>query len=159
MNAKTYKARFDETRKLFDFGLNQFATQEIVAAGAEIEAQKSLGISKGKEDQVSLETKEALSTVVQTGQTVEFDQEVKLDQALLTEEGKLLAPIKKGQVVGTVTFIQKDEADYGYIDGKILTVDLITTNAVEKAGWFSLTMQAIGSFFGNLWDKIMGLFS
>ncbi len=159
MNAKTYKARFDETRKLFDFGLNQFATQEIVAAGAEIEAQKSLGISKGKEDQVSLETKEALSTVVQTGQTVEFDQEVKLDQALLTEEGKLLAPIKKGQVVGTVTFIPKDEADYGYIDGKILTVDLITTNAVEKAGWFSLTMQAIGSFFGNLWDKIMGLFS
>ena len=121
-------------------------------------SQKSLQVSKGKEKEVSLETKEAISTIVQNGQTIEYDQKVVLDKKLLTEDGKLLAPVEKGQVVGTVTFTPKGLEDYGYIDGTVLQVDLVTANAVEKAGWFSLTMQAIGNFFSNLWDKIMGLF-
>lgn len=157
INAKDYKARFDETKKLFDFGFNNFSTQEVVAAGAEIGSQKSLNVSKGKEEKVGLETKEAISTVVQNGQEIEYEQEVVLDKKILTKDGKLLAPVKKGQVVGTVTFKPKGE-DYGYIHERILKVELVTTGSVEKAGWFALTMQAIGSFFGNLWDKIMGLF-
>ena len=158
MNAKDYKSRFDETKKLFDFGFNNFSTQEIIAGNEEIVSQKSLQVSKGKEKEVSLETKEAISTIVQNGQTIEYDQKVVLDKKLLTEDGKLLAPVEKGQVVGTVTFTPKGLEDYGYIDGTVLQVDLVTANAVEKAGWFSLTMQAIGNFFSNLWDKIMGLF-
>ena len=157
MNTESYKARFDETRKLLDFGFNNFTTQEILAANAEIEKQKNLSVSKGKADTVALQTTDALSTVVQNGQTAEYKQTVELDAKLLDEAGKLTAPVKKGQVVGTVTLTPTGD-DYGYIDGKILEVDLVTTNAVEKASWFALTMQAIGSFFGNLWDKVMGLF-
>lgn len=158
MNTKSYKARFDETRKLLDFAFNNFSTQELLAANVELESQKSLGISKGKADNVALETKDALSTVIQNRKVAEYEQIIKLDEKLLDEEGNLTAPVEKGQVVGTVTLTPKEGTDYGYIDGHVLKTELITANSVEKASWFALTMQAIGNFFGNIWDKIMGLF-
>ena len=38
----SYKARFDATRALFDYGFNQFSVEEFVPAGYEFEDQKSL---------------------------------------------------------------------------------------------------------------------
>ena len=41
-------------------------------------------------------------------------------------------------------------------------MDVVTTEAVERASWISLMFQGIGKFFGNLWgsttDFIGGLF-
>ena len=41
------------------------------------------------------------------------------------------------------------------------TSEVVTTEAVERENWFSLGLQAIGHFFGNLWsgatDFVRGL--
>jgi D-alanyl-D-alanine carboxypeptidase (penicillin-binding protein 5/6) len=38
------------------------------------------------------------------------------------------------------------------------TVNLITAEEAEKAGWFKLLMRAIGEFFGDLFTGIKNLF-
>ena len=50
----------------------------------------------------------------------------------------------------------KDGKDFGYIDSNHPTVDVVTTESVEKAGWFSLSMRAIGDFFVSIWDSATG---
>ena len=60
-------------------------------------------------------------------------------QTLTQINQKLVAPIAKGEVVGSVQFV---------LNGKILKQDpLIALNDVEPAG-----------FFGRMWDKFLGLF-
>ena len=65
-------------------------------------------------------------------------------------------------VVGQVKLVKTEGTDYGFIDSEHLSTDVVTTVAVEKAGWFSLTMRAIGDFFAGIWtgatDFVKGLF-
>ena len=51
----SYKARFDATRALFDYGFSQFSKEEFVPAGYEFEKQKTLEVNKGKENTLQLQ--------------------------------------------------------------------------------------------------------
>ena len=50
----------------------------------------------------------------------------------------------------------------GISHGTQKSSEVVTTEAVERASWFSLGLQAVGHFFGNLWngatDFVGGLF-
>ena len=71
----------------------------------------------------------------------------------LAEDGHLIAPIKKDAKVGSITLESTDK--YGFLDGsKSMKVTAKTTEEVEKANWFVLTMRSIGDFFSNLWSKV-----
>ena len=71
----------------------------------------------------------------------------------LAEDGHLVAPIKKDAKVGSITLESTDK--YGFLDGnKSMKVTAKTTEEVEKANWFVLTMRSIGDFFSNLWSKV-----
>ena len=75
-----------------------------------------------------------------------------LDKSL-AEDGHLVAPIKKDAKVGSITLESTDK--YGFLDGsKSMKVTAKTTEEVEKANWFVLTMRSIGDFFSNLWSKV-----
>ncbi|MOA54589.1 D-alanyl-D-alanine carboxypeptidase DacA precursor [compost metagenome] len=67
----------------------------------------------------------------------------------------MVAPLTQGAKVGTVTYSYKTD---GMEQAQEKTVDLITTAAVEEAGWFKMLFRAIGSFFGDLFDGIKNLF-
>ena len=60
----SYKARFDATRKLFDYGFGQFSKQEILPANYTFEKQKTIAVTKGKEDAVKIAVKEPVSVMV-----------------------------------------------------------------------------------------------
>ena len=45
----SYKARFDATRALFDYGFSQFSEVEFVPAGYQFKDSKTLDVVKGKE--------------------------------------------------------------------------------------------------------------
>ncbi len=57
-----------------------------------------------------------------------------------------------------VKFIQPDILVKGgdYEPSQIAGADVVTKDAVEKAGWFSLTMSAIGDFFASVWNGATG---
>ncbi len=152
----SYKARFDATRALFDYGFGQFSKEEIVPAGYKIPKHKTLPVEKGKEKTVAIAVKDPISMVIKSS-------EKELYKPVFTaEKDKLEAGVKKGAVVGKIHLEKTDGTDYGYILDKASEVDVVTTDSVERASWISLMFQGIGKFFGNLWssttDFIGGLF-
>jgi D-alanyl-D-alanine carboxypeptidase (penicillin-binding protein 5/6) len=151
METKSYKARFDETKKLFDYGFNNFALVEIFKEGTKIKEKNSIGVLKGKEDSVKIKATDSVSIFVKNGEKPSVKQKLVLDKKLLNEN-KLTAPVKSNKKVGELILSIDDETDYGFIDDVKLSSKVVTTDNVEKANWFVLLLRGIGSFFGNLFD-------
>lgn len=157
----SYKARFDATRVLFDYGFNQFSVEEFIPAGYEFKDQKELDVIKGKESSVGIEVKDPIRMMVKTSEKELYEPKLIIDESKLNKDA-LQAPFEKDTVVGHVELVKKEGTDYGFIESDNLSVDVVTTVAVEKAGWFSLTLRAIGDFFAGIWtsatDFVKGLF-
>ncbi|MEK5040611.1 serine hydrolase [Sporosarcina sp. FSL K6-3457] len=151
----SYKARFDATRALFDYGFSQFSEVEFVPAGHQFEEQKELGVIKGKEKQVSIAAKEPIRMMVKTSEKDLYVPELTIDESKL-KEGSLQAPVEQDAVVGQVKLVKTEGTDYGFIDDSHAGTDIITKGAVDKAGWFSLMMGAIGDFFASIWNGATG---
>ncbi|MFJ8090927.1 D-alanyl-D-alanine carboxypeptidase family protein [Lysinibacillus sp. NPDC095746] len=150
------KARFDETAKLFNYGFSQFSKQEIIPANYKFKDEETVKVTKGKENKVAIAVKEPVSFMVKSSEKDLYKPKLVLDKKSLEAE------VKKDTVVGKVVIERSEGTDYGFIDGKGLKADVVTTEAVERAGGISLFFQGIGSFFGNLWsgitDFVGGLF-
>lgn len=149
----SYKARFDATKQLFDYGFGQFSKQEIVPANFTVEGKESIEVIKGKEDSVNIEVKEPIQMMVKS---VEKDL---YKPKLVLETESLEAEVEKGTVVGKVIIEKTEGTDYGFIDGKEMTVDVVTAEDVKRAGAISLFFQGIGNFFSSIWEGITGIFS
>ena len=152
----SYKARFDATAKLFDYGFTQFSKQEIIPADYTFKKQKTVKVTKGKEDEVAITVKEPISFMMKSSEKDLYEPKLVLDKESLE------ADVKKGTVVGKVVVERTEGTDYGFIDGKEISSEVVTKEAVERASGFSLFFQGIGNFFGNLWggitDFVGGLF-
>lgn len=151
----SYKARFDATRALFDYGFSQFSEVEFVPAGYQFDDQKELDVIKGKEKQVSIAVKEPIRMMVKTSEKELYVPELTIDESKL-KEGSLQAPVEQDAVVGHVKLVKIEGTDYGFIDADSPGVDVVTKAAVDKAGWFSLMMGAIGDFFAGIWNGATG---
>ncbi|MDP4099253.1 D-alanyl-D-alanine carboxypeptidase [Paenibacillus sp. P96] len=151
MGADTEPARFKETRKILDYGFENFKLQQVVAPKAELAELKTVPVTKGKETEVPVVTKDAVSFVVpKNGAEPQITHTAKV-----TSASELLAPLKQGDKVGTVTYTYKAK---GMDQPQEKTVDLITTTNVEEAGWFRMFFRAIGGFFADLFGSIKNLF-
>jgi serine-type D-Ala-D-Ala carboxypeptidase (penicillin-binding protein 5/6) len=161
MNAKDdsgslHTARFTQTKKMLDYAFNSFTVKEVYPANYQIKNQSTIPVVKGKEDSVSIQTKDPLTLVVKNGEENAYKPIFKVDEGLLTKKGQLTAPVKKGQKVGVMTVEYKGEGQsLGFVEkNKAPETDLITKEAVEKANWFILSMRGIGSFFSGLWGTV-----
>lgn len=163
MNAKgangqaTYKSRFDETKKMFDFGFSNFTKEEIVPANYQVKGQKTVPVTKGKEDKVKISSKDAIEMVMRNGEKENFKPVLVLDKKKLNENGELTAPIEKGEKVGYLTIESKEDGKLEFLSDKgkdNIQVDVVAAESVEKANWFVLTMRSIGGFFGDLWGSV-----
>ncbi|WP_442916962.1 D-alanyl-D-alanine carboxypeptidase family protein [Lysinibacillus sp. 54212] len=146
----SYKARFDATAKLFDYGFGQFSNQEIIPANYVFKGQKTIPVTKGKEDKVNIAVKDSLSFMIKSNEKDLYVPKLVLDKK------EIEADVKEGTVVGKLVLERSEGSDYGFIDGSELTLDVVTTDSVERASGFSLFFQGIGNFFGNLWGSVTG---
>lgn len=157
MKTASEEARFEETAKLFDYGFSQFQTKELFPKGYQLKDKKTIPVAKGKEDIVGIAIKDAVKIPVKQGEEKNYSIEYKIDKDKLNKEGEWTAPLKKGEKVGTAELAFSGEKDYGYLvdeNGK-QSIDLVTTDAVEKSNWFMLSLGAIGDFFGNIFSTIV----
>src|SRR5699024_7518521 len=115
MKTGSESERFEETAKLLDYGFSQFEIKEVFPAGYQKEDESTLPVAKGKEKAVDIETKEALEAPVKSKADEAYDIVYTIDKEKLNEDGKLTAPIKKGEKIGTAKLTPKDENDFGYI--------------------------------------------
>ncbi|WP_425590686.1 D-alanyl-D-alanine carboxypeptidase family protein [Guptibacillus hwajinpoensis] len=162
MKTDSYEARFEETSKLLNYGFDQFESKTIVSKGDKADGKSSVNVVKGKEKEVGVAAGESFDSVTVKNTEEPFKLSYEYDESLLNEDGELTAPIKEGDKVGKVVLKSTGE-DFGYISGdKGSSVPLVATETVEKAGWFTLTMRAIGGFFSGVWtsvaDAVTGLF-
>lgn len=153
-------ARFDETRKLLDYGFAQFSVEEVVPAGYTFKDHQTLPVEKGKEKSVKIALKDPISMMIKEKDRDLYTPELILDESLL-KNGALEAPLKKGTVIGHVQMIHQEDRDDGYLVQQYAG-EVILTEDVEKAGWFKLGLRATGSFFSNIWasatEFVKGLF-
>lgn len=151
------KARFDETKKMFDYAFSNFSKEEMIPENFQVKGKETLPVIKGKEDKVKIQTKAPITFVVKNGEKENYKPKLVLDKKMLNDKGELTAPIKKGEKVGTLTLEAKEVQALDFLteDGKNkIQVDMVAAQDVEKANWFVLTMRGIGSFFGNVWGGI-----
>ncbi|ADU28304.1 D-alanyl-D-alanine carboxypeptidase family protein [Evansella cellulosilytica] len=153
-------ARYDETRKLMEYGFNNFSRVELYPENMTIEGFEEIPVVKGKEDVVSISTTDAVSAFVHRNDEESYQYSVVFneDDELFDSEGRLIAPIEANTVIGqlVVEYVGDGEEEYLLGNGaSARTVDIVTNEAVEKAGWFSLTMRGIGDFFSGLWNSIV----
>ncbi|RXJ01099.1 D-alanyl-D-alanine carboxypeptidase [Anaerobacillus alkaliphilus] len=166
MKTESPQQRFDETKRLMDYGFNNFSKQQLIPSGFQLEGFETLPVSKGKEREVAISTAEPLSVMMRNGEEDLYSLELLLDESLFDEEGKLIAPIEKGQVVGTMVVNYNGDINHEFIVSEAQfteMVEVVLNETVEKAGWFSLTMRAIGGFFSGIWSSVAngvkGIFS
>lgn len=156
MKTGSEEERFQETAKLFDYGFSKFETKELFPEGYQLKDETTLPVAKGKEEKVNISTNKSVTIPVKPGQEKQYSIKYNLDKDKLNKEGELLAPIKKGEKVGTAEVVFKGDKDYGYITkDKGNTIDLVTNEAVEKSNWFMLTLGAIGDFFVDLFTTVV----
>lgn len=166
MNAKNgdgqgnYKARFDETRKMFDYAFSNYSIEEIVPKNLKVKGSETLPVTKGKGDKVKVYTKDSIEMVILNGEKDQYQPVVVFDKKKLNKNGELTAPVKKGDVVGYVTIKAKGDNKVSFLskNNDQIKVDLVAASSIEKANWFVLMMRGIGDFFGGLWKSATGLF-
>ncbi len=164
MRTESKAARFEQTARLFDYGFGQFEQKELFAKGFQLEKQDTIPVAKGKEDAVEISINEAFTVPIKKGEEELYKVEYNINKDNLNKDGEIVAPIKKGDKIGTATLVYTGENDYGYIfNSKTQTVDLVADQTVEKANWFMLTLGAIGDFFSGIFtsivDTVKGWFS
>jgi len=160
MKTESEAIRFQETAKLLDYGFDNFQKEELFPAGYKLKDESTIDVVKGKKDTVDVALEEAIEVLIQKGTEDDYHIEYELDEKKFNENGELVAPIEKGEKVGTAKLVYDGEEDYGYLVNakENTTVDLVTTSEVEKKNWFSLMLSSIGGFFTGLFDSIVGLF-
>lgn len=125
--------RNNEVSSLLDYGYNLFQKETFITTD-EILATKE--VEKGKERNVNIVVKQDVTTINKKGYKVgELTYELEVD--------RLISPIKKGDVVGSLTIKE---------DGKkISVVDVTVDKNIEKAGIFTMYFRTIGDIIkGNI---------
>ena len=129
VGTKTVREREQYSQTLLDWGYQNFTNRVLAPAG---QALLTPRVYEGTVKTVELGAQNGVAVTVPRGEETNV-------QTLTQINNKLVAPIAKGEVVGSVQFV---------LNGKILKQDpLIALNDVEPAG-----------FFGRMWDKFLGLF-
>ncbi len=144
MGAESEKARFNETRKLLDYGFNSFEKRTILSAKTELPDLKTVHIPNALNQEVPVVIGQGIELIV--GKTEQATPQL---TANVYPEDQLKAPLKAEDQVGTVKVVYGD---------RTMEVPLIVTEDVEKAGWFRMLMRGIGGFFSGLFGGIVGLF-
>lgn len=159
MGAETRDDRFIETAKLLDYGFNNF---ELLAIRESLE----LPVVLGKKKETVIAPTEDLTFLIKAGEKELYSASFEIDPEVVDKDGNLVAPLEEGQVVGYLTYEYSGDSKFTYLaeEGYIKErVPVVATETIEKAGWFSLTLRAIGGFFSGIWTSVSttvkGIFS
>jgi D-alanyl-D-alanine carboxypeptidase (penicillin-binding protein 5/6) len=126
MGSTSEKQRADDSQALLNWGFRFFETHKLFDAGKPVTTQK---VWKGAADEVKLGLAAPMLVTVKRGRYDQLKSTMDLPRTLV-------APIKKGQQIGTVRVM---------LDGKpVAQRPLVALEAVEEAG-----------FFKRLWHELL----
>jgi D-alanyl-D-alanine carboxypeptidase (penicillin-binding protein 5/6) len=125
LGAPSDAARATESQKLLNYGFQYFDTSLVYKQGASV---SQLKVWKGAENQVASTVASDLYLTLPKGQYANV-------KAVIASTQPLIAPIKKGQIIGNVKFM---------LNGKMIDQrNLVSAKSIEGAG-----------ILGRAWDTI-----
>ncbi len=130
MAAPDYKTRFSEAQSMLNYGFSLCSLYEDT--DSDREELPELPVERGKSDSVPLAYADSFSYLSTTGE--DFSQ----IERRITLASSLIAPAEEGTVVGSLEYI---------LDGRTLgSVDIVTTAAVEQAGYTDILRRFLETF-------------
>ncbi|WP_364281917.1 D-alanyl-D-alanine carboxypeptidase family protein [Peribacillus frigoritolerans] len=154
MKSTNKNERFADSTKLMNYAYATFKKEKVLPANYQVKGKETLSVVKGKEKDVKIQSEKAIELLVENGGKDNYKTDLVIDKNKLNDDGKLTAPIKKGEKLGYITVTPKNGEDYGYINGDPVKVNVVAAESVEKANWFVLSMRAVGGFFGDVWSSV-----
>ena len=154
MKSTNKNERFADSTKLMNYAYATFKKEKVLPANYQVKGKETLPVVKGKEKDVKIQSEKAIELLVENGGKDNYKTDLVIDKNKLNDDGKLTAPIKKGEKLGYITVTPKKGEDYGYINGDPVKVNVVAAESVEKANWFVLSMRAVGGFFGDVWSSV-----
>ncbi|WP_458353732.1 D-alanyl-D-alanine carboxypeptidase family protein [Peribacillus frigoritolerans] len=154
MKSSNKNERFADSTKLMNYAYATFKKEKVLPANYQVKGKETLSVVKGKEKDVKIQSEKAIELLVENGEKDNYKTDLVIDKNKLNDDGKLTAPIKKGEKLGYITVTPKKGEDYGYINGDPVKVNVVAAESVEKANWFVLSMRAVGGFFGDVWSSV-----
>jgi len=134
LGSRNEKVRAAEVQKLLTYGFRFFETKSLHPADKNLAQAK---VWKGATSKVTAGVAEDLAVSIPKGQVGAVNEQIQFEEPLI-------APISKGQKVGTMQL---------ELDGKpIKTVDLVALEAVEQGGLLSRIWDSIILFFRGLFN-------
>ena len=128
MKAPTSNIRFEEAKKLLDYGFKNYSYKQFGKTG---EIIGNVTIEKGISKNVNAVLSGNCGVLLKKGTENNVIQNVELEQ-------KLQAPIEKGQKIGTVTYI---------IDDKLIkSIDIVAEQEVKKE-----SLMNVASYIYERW--------
>ena len=119
MSGDTSQERFNGAKKLLDYGFANYAYSNIAP---ELNNINELQVKNGVEQKVKLEAKDNFNLLLKKSEVEDVTQKVNLPQ-------NVTAPIKKGDVLGTVDFYSGDK--------QIGSVDITAAETVDKMSFLT----------------------
>lgn len=138
MRASSEKEREELTSRLLDYGFNAFISEVIVKKGEQVQ---NIEIPDGEKTITVAEVANDLKVIYQRGTADSLKKKIVISE-------QLQAPIKKGDVLGRQSIMQDDRL--------LASVDLIATEDVERAGFFTRLWRSFVNSVSNLLQRIFG---
>lgn len=126
MSGDTSSDRFEGAKKLLDYGFAHFAYTEVTADLGDTTAIK---VEKGAEREVKIKPNGNFGALLKKSEAKELTQKLNIPE-------KITAPVKRGQVIGTVD-IYSGESQIG-------AIDIVADKNVKKMSFSTAFMWLLG---------------
>ncbi|HBT48007.1 MAG TPA: D-alanyl-D-alanine carboxypeptidase [Peptococcaceae bacterium] len=127
--------RYDETRRLLDYGFEHFTHRVLMGRGERVAMAP---VSRGLGEAVPAVTASPVVVAVPKGAPLEWQQDIQIWPGLA-------APLKRGDKVGAVVFKWEDHK---------VTVDLVAGEDMREQPWWLAFIQAFINIFHFPWVRL-----
>jgi D-alanyl-D-alanine carboxypeptidase (penicillin-binding protein 5/6) len=130
VGAKDENFRAAEIKRLLEFGLVGFEYRQIEVAGTFV---RKINIKDGENKKIKTEAASDFSVLLNKNDFEKVERKIEITKTIK-------APAKKGDVVGEVVYMLEEK--------ELGRANIVLSEDMEKAGWFTLLIRKILAFFG-----------
>ncbi|MEI5907477.1 serine hydrolase [Bacillus spongiae] len=140
--------RFLQTTQLLDYGFNEHGAIEFTLDDYQSPQERVIQVSGGKVTSINYYSDETLNIRMNLTKKDKMLLNLVMDEEKLTEEGKLKAPVEKGEKIGEMT-LQHPSTDEYIIEkpNENYRINVYAAESVKEESWITRFFRSIQELF------------